>query len=101
MGWESKDTHHKVDFEMRLAVRPERVNITVLLLELDVLLTLGEILVDPGKAYELKETTVERTLVVLLIGLYGRFLYGASAEEMAVQAAAIFQLKHIRHDRVV
>lgn len=58
MGWESKDTNYKVDFEMKLAVRSERVNITVLLLELDVLLTLSEILVDLGKAYELKETTM-------------------------------------------
>ena len=43
---------------MRLAVRSERVNITVLLLEGDIFLTLRETLVDPGKAYELKETTV-------------------------------------------
>ena len=58
MGWQLRHTYHKVNLEMRLAVRSKRVNITVFLLEGNIFLTLRESLIDARKAYELKETTV-------------------------------------------
>jgi hypothetical protein len=94
----SVGTYDKVNFEVGLPPRAERVNATIALLLGDVLLAGHEIVVDTGETNQLEETAAEGSGPLVSVGGHGGVVGQSGAQKVVVESKAVFEAENMRKE---